>query len=70
MSYDVNRLRGTHPPACTCVECSERRNRRGRRGGGRRPSGSGPGKRRFGCLPLLMVLSGLAVAIPAAAMAL
>ena len=54
MSYDVNRLRRTHPPACTCVECTQRRNRGGRRGGG-----GGPGRRRFGCLPLLMALSAV-----------
>ena len=55
MSYDVNRLRGEHPPACTCVECTRRRNRGGRRGG----SGGGPGGRRFGCLPFLMSLTVL-----------
>ena len=52
MSYDVNRLRGTHPPACTCVQCSAARNRGRRRGGG----GRGPGGRRFGCLPILLAL--------------
>ena len=60
MSYDVNRLRGTHPPACTCVECTQRRNRRrGRRGGG-------SGGRRFGCLPMLVALPILALAMAAA----
>lgn len=54
MSYDVNRLRGTHPPACTCVECTRRRNRR--RGGG------GGGGRRFGCLPFLLSLTCVSVA--------
>ena len=58
MSYDLNRLRETHPPACTCVECTQRRS--GRRGS-RRGGGSGPGgRRRFGCLPLLL---GLPVAL-------
>ena len=61
MSYDVNRLRGTHPPACTCVECTQRRNRRrGSRGGG------GSGGRRFGCLPILLTLPLLALALAAA----
>ena len=59
MSYDVNRLRGVHPPACTCVECTQRRNRgRRRSGGGGGPGGGGPGRRRFGCLPFLMALAG------------
>ena len=53
MSYDVNRLRGVHPPACTCVECTRRRNRGGRRRGG---GGGGPGGRRLGCLPFVMAL--------------
>ena len=62
MSYDVNRLRGTHPPACTCVECTQRRNRRqGRRGGG------GSGGRRFGCL-LVVAAPLIALAIAAALM--
>ncbi len=54
MSYDVNRLRGVHPPACTCVECTQRRNRGGRRSGG---GGGGQGRRRFGCLPFLLALA-------------
>ena len=63
MSYDMNRLRGTHPPACTCVQCTQRRNRR--RGGGGGSSGSG-GKR-FGCLPFLL---GAAAVIVIVALAL
>lgn len=71
MSYDVNRLRGVHPPACTCVECTRRRNRGRRRqgegsGGRGRGSGSGGGGsgngsgggRRLGCLPFVMALAG------------
>lgn len=54
MSYDVNRLRGTHPPACTCVQCTAARNRR-RQGRG----GGGGGGRRFGCLPFLMAVPAL-----------
>ena len=57
MSYDVNRLRGVHPPACTCVECTRRRNRSGRRrGGGGGGDHGGPGGRRLGCLPFVMAL--------------
>ena len=59
MSYDVNRLRGVHPPACTCVECTQQRSRRGRRSGG----GGGPGGRRFGCLPFLLALAGVGAAV-------
>ena len=74
MSYDVNRLRGTHPPACTCVQCTERRTRRNRRGGGgRRPGGGGGGSsggRRFGCLPNLLVLAVVAAVIVAATVVL
>lgn len=58
MSYDVNRLRGTHPPACTCVQCTAARNRRRPGRGG----GSGPGGRRFGCLPFLVALPALLAA--------
>lgn len=62
MSYDTSRLRGVHPPACTCVQCSEGRNRgRGGRGGGN----SGGGKR--GCLPLLALASVAAAAVIVAA---
>ena len=53
MSYDVNRLRGVHPPACTCVECTRRRNSGGRRRVG---GGGSPGGRRLGCLPFVMAL--------------
>ena len=68
MSYDVNRLRGTHPPACTCVECTQRRNRRGGRGGGGRwRGGGGSGGRRFGCLPVVAA-PFIALAIAAALM--
>ena len=65
MSYDVNRLRGTHPPACTCVECTQRRS--GRRRGGR---GGGSGGRRFGCLPMLLILTTASVIFAVAAMTL
>ena len=56
MSYDVNRLRDTHPPACTCVQCTERRaaRRRGRGGSRRGGGGNGPGGKRFGCLPFVL----------------
>ena len=70
MSYDVNRLRGTHPPACTCVECTQRRNRRGRRGGGSSGGGGRPSGKRFGCLPLLLALSVLVAALLTTAAAL
>ena len=59
MSYDVNRLRGTHPPACTCVQCTERRSRR--RGG--RGGGNGSGGKRFGCLPFLLGLAAAAAIV-------
>ena len=59
MSYDTSRLRGVHPPACTCVQCSEGRNR------GRGRGGRGGGKR--GCLPLLALASVAAAAIILAA---
>ena len=64
MSYDTSRLRGVHPPACTCVQCSEGRNqgRRGGRGGG---NSGGGGKR--GCLPLLALASVAAAAVIVAA---
>ena len=66
MSYDTNRLRGVHPPACTCVQCSEGRNRGRRRGRG--SGNSGNGKR--GCLPLMAALSVAALAAVVAAAAL
>ena len=65
MSYDLNRLRGTHPPMCTCVECTQRRNRRQNRRGRGGP-GSGPGRRRFGCLPMLVAAPLVALALAAA----
>ena len=66
MSYDTSRLRGVHPPACTCVQCSEGRNR-GRGRGGRGGGNSGGGGKR-GCLPLLALASVAAAVILAAAL--
>ena len=45
MSYDRRRLRGDHPPACTCVDCEERRRWRLPRVSQRKPpAGSAPAK--------------------------
>ena len=70
MSYDVNRLRGVHPPACTCVECQEGRTRRRGRGGNRSGSGGGKGSGggRRGCLPWVTVVALAVAAMAAAAM--
>ena len=62
MSYDTSRLRGVHPPACTCVQCNERRTR-GRRGNRGRGNHGGNGQRR-GCLPFLLITAA-AIAITA-----
>ncbi len=68
MSYDVNRLRGVHPPACTCVECQEGRTRRRGRGGNRSGSGGGKGGGgRRGCLPWVTVVALAVAAMTAAA---
>lgn len=56
MSYDTSRLRGVHPPACTCVQCNERRTR-GRRGN--RGRGSNGGRR--GCLPFLLIAAAIVI---------
>ena len=64
MSYDTSRLRGVHPPACTCVQCSEGRNQ-GRRGRGGRGGGNSGGGGKRGCLPLL-ALAAAAIILAAA----
>ena len=61
MSYDVNRLRGTHPPACTCVQCTQRRNRQ--RGGGGAGGNRPGGEKRFGCLPFLLGVAAIAAIV-------
>lgn len=63
MSYDTSRLRGVHPPACTCVQCNEKRTRNRR--GNRQRSGNGGGRR--GCLPFLMLASAATLALMALA---